>query len=473
MVNTYDSSELNQDYDLMNELDEEILKMNLIEHHDKTGSKNKNLNKTTFLSKNEKTRNRNVQSLPLEKIGARLPFHEKEELKRLTHLKRISRDKSSTSDEKANATYEIAQYYKKLTDNKTQNRRKMIRYLKDAADRNHPDALHKLGKMYYRGDKGVMRRKMDGLKMIEKSALQGKLSAKVFLVQAYAKEGYFEKSIFWHKEAKDQSPMLQISVASIYERNLEKMIDYGKYIVDEEERWVGLFKLYKIEAEYGDNESMYKLSTFYQDGTGTEYDRVKAFEWSKRAAENGHIPSMLRLSKYYKNAIGTRINMKESKKWLLEYESKNDQLSEPYSEDEETLLLDEYHSGDDVDDFINYESDENNDTYSSDPDEIVNDIKMENSQSDDHYAKIKDEPIQNLINSNMKSNRNNSRIFKNFKKEAENGDENSMYKLAKCYRFGIGTPTNTEKAILLYEKLANLGFKKAEHKLDEIQHLSE
>lgn len=60
------------------------------------------------------------------------------------------------------------------------------------------------------------------------------------------------------------------------------------------------------------------LSTYYEEGYGTEINKEEAFRWALVGAENGDVFSQLIVAEYYMNGTGTSQNINESKKWINE-----------------------------------------------------------------------------------------------------------------------------------------------------------
>ncbi|GET50969.1 kinase-like domain-containing protein [Rhizophagus irregularis DAOM 181602=DAOM 197198] len=55
------------------------------------------------------------------------------------------------------------------------------------------------------------------------------------------------------------------------------------------------------------------------------------------------------------------------------------------------------------------------------------------------------------------SEQNETELFHQNKKEAENGNKAAMYWWAECYDYGEGTEKNLEKAFYWYQKAAENG----------------
>ena len=59
--------------------------------------------------------------------------------------------------------------------------------------------------------------------------------------------------------------------------------------------------------------------------------------------------------------------------------------------------------------------------------------------------------------------------FLNYEKKAEEGDVFSQYELANCYKDGLGTYKNTERAVYWYEIAANQGHRSAQYMLSKLK----
>ena len=76
------------------------------------------------------------------------------------------------------------------------------------------------------------------------------------------------------------------------------------------------FELFRLAAESGNAEAMYKLAMMYFNGSdGSVKNREAAFEWFQKSAVNGNVNAMKMLSDCHKNGWGTSANKQSADYW--------------------------------------------------------------------------------------------------------------------------------------------------------------
>lgn len=160
-----------------------------------------------------------------------------------------------------------------------------LRYIKIAAEYNHPDALFVLGTQYMLG----MRIPKDGRKghaLIQKAADLGCLNAMRFLINLYAEGGFLERTLPYIEKAAALDDLESIILLSSFYLN-------GKFV--EQDISKGLEWQTKA-AELGDKDTQFNLGLIYDKGQyGVPRDIRKAIYWYEKAVAQGDAQAMTNL----------------------------------------------------------------------------------------------------------------------------------------------------------------------------------
>jgi TPR repeat protein len=313
-------------------INNDIHKLNLCEMYNKKHMKynKKEIRKMDNKTRSEKVsfKNKMTVNYPILKIGSKAKTQKKKNKKKRhpyvktdEELKELKK-KSRRGD--AKAKYQIGKHYYNLyyddsrVDDKKMKRR-AIEWYRKSAKLNYSRALFTLGTHIYQG-KSARQEKLNALKMIEKAADLGEFDAKVFLTNAYARNGFPFHSIYWHKKAiKHHSNVeVELNAAENYEESLGIDIESGD-VMEKQRHLRIMFQLYMFEAEsLNKPDAMLRISDLYQDGIGTKIDLKSSFEWCKKSAEKGNVDAMLKLSHLYEKGIGVPISEIDAAKWAKE-----------------------------------------------------------------------------------------------------------------------------------------------------------
>ena len=150
-------------------------------------------------------------------------------------------------------------------------------WFRQAAMKDHPDAMYELGVMYSRG-LGTERNSAEAMNWFEKSARRGNLEAALLLAGIYAHEnGSFE-------DRKKAARWCSLT-GNHYLHGSGTPQDTAEAI-----RW------YKLAEEMGGEDSAMKLAVIYHYGIGTDRDLAEARRWYEKAAKNGDSAAAYALS---------------------------------------------------------------------------------------------------------------------------------------------------------------------------------
>jgi len=190
---------------------------------------------------------------------------------------------------------------------------KAFSWLNRAAKKDEPYSWFELGILYEKG-LGVFQDYKKAFSSYQKAADKGVLNAHMKLGLFYQNGIGTEKNIrmalehytILEKEADDKDVKQQISglLANIY-----------LVMATEEEDEEKKFKLYKLAAEYGDNNSQTIVADAYRNGKGVAKDYEQAVKWYKLVAERKNTYAMESLGYLYSNGLGEEKNYVEALKW--------------------------------------------------------------------------------------------------------------------------------------------------------------
>jgi len=264
-------------------------------------------------------------------------------------------------------------------------------------------------------------------------------------------------------------------------------IEQNKVGVDELKNLLQSQTLF-LKARKGDNEAQLQLAKMYtakaeslKDITQWEYaDRCKkkAFEWYKKAAENGNVEAQFALGNCYRSGIGMSPdpkNLKKAYEWYKKAAENGDAKAQ-------NLLGHCYTNGYGVEKnerkaFLWYEkaamrgnvSAMNNVAYCYrfglgvpvDLKTAITWYKLSAAQND-AYAMNTLGDIYSLKEARPQEEaKNQQEAYEWYKKAAEKGDPEGLYKVAGCLMSGIGVEKNEKEAFTYYLSAANNGHTKA------------
>ena len=343
---------------------------------------------------------------------------------------------------------------------------------KELAESGCPEAMHELGNIYFRQGGRPRTRRPRTLPMSE-------------VISEEKRAEYFSMAIEWFQKA----------VNNGCERAICSLADC--YNGDEK------IKILREAADSGNKDAMYVLANEYTFGKNIEKSDSKAFEWYMKAAKVGHVNSMSRLVSYYSGRRDVPRDANERVFWLRELTKKGDLASM-------RELASCYEKGDGVEQ--NYEK--AFEWYMKSAvagSEIAmckvasfyeegKGVKKDFHKAEEWYQRSVDvsndtEPVYRLgrlycywngveknidkgvkllqlavKNGNIQAADRLFEICKDDKmldpdvmfkmywiKAQEISDTNVMYKLAECYKNGIGVDQSDESAFTWYLKAANCG----------------
>jgi TPR repeat protein len=216
-----------------------------------------------------------------------------------------------------------------------------LKTLQDRAATGDADAECGLGRQYEFA-LGVPQDNEQAVLWLQKSAVQGNVSAQVELgvvfdkMQDYAQaliwyrkaaeQGYpraeynlglayqdgeavpkdMAQAITWYRKAADHGDVLaELNLAVVYDHGLGVPQDYSQAVI-----------LYREPAERGIPQAQYNLGLLYLYGRGVPKDAAQALPWLRKAAEQGETGAQYNLGACYVNGEGVDRNLSEGYFWI-------------------------------------------------------------------------------------------------------------------------------------------------------------
>lgn len=201
------------------------------------------------------------------------------------------------------------------------------------------------------------------------------------------------------------------------------------------------FDMVSKEAEKGDQQAMFALASLYEQGVGTAKNYTKAVDWHHKAAVTNYAPSIYQLGLAYEMGKGVTAN--------------RDTAMKNFQKAAELKVPEAYYKLASIAMAGN----------TSKPD----DKKALNYLKDGGITGGKGlEAIGTFYENGVGLAPNYTEALKWYKKAADAGLVEAMYRIGSCYEIGIGTPVNPKEAIAFYQKAANNKSGSAAYKLASI-----
>lgn len=201
------------------------------------------------------------------------------------------------------------------------------------------------------------------------------------------------------------------------------------------------FDMVAKEAEKGDLQAMFALATLYEQGIGTPRNYTKAVDWHHKAAVSNHPPSIYQLGLAYELGKGVTANRATA----LNNFKKAAELNVPEA-------------------FYKMASIAMAGTAPK-PDEKK---ALEHLKGAGVTGGRALEALGNFYENGVGLTPNYTQALAYYKKAAEAGLLEAMFKVANCYETGIGTPVNPQEALAVYQKASDSGSAAAAYRLAEI-----
>lgn len=425
--------------------------------------------------------------------------------------------------------FELAKCYSL---NDKPNHEKACKYLKKAADEyDDADAQNALGCMYLDG-LGVAQDMVKATEYLEKSAVQGNMYAQTtlgrMLESGIGGKKDLNKALYWYKQAAEQGddlatenlmrlqgadihymgsyeiPGTNVKAADIIDK-IERKAEQGNFeaqcalaesylmeggfVLRDAKKGVELLTKY---ADEGNPLAQYNLGTFYNSGQFVNQNKKKAFQyflraahqglvsakynvgiayyfgkvvernvsksflWLLSAAEDEHPDAQFKIAMYYAKGIGCRYDADKIIYWLKRAADKGHY-------DAQVHLLSAYEELNLVPDISERELNR------------LRIIIQNNNPNNKGYIhpiiKLGSIPdIKNLFSDKSNKPSRDIRRFNDNLKKALQGNMYNMFVVGEYYQNGIGVEQDTEEAQKWFKKAADLGFRKAQEKLNSKIH---
>ena len=215
------------------------------------------------------------------------------------------------------------------------NAKKGKEWLLKAEEHADADTNFALGMGYLNGESKIEKNETKGIKLLEKSALQGHFEAQARLGDCYTKGTGVKKdrskAIEWHRKAAKQGfEISETKLGGIF--GLAPLSSYYLQFSscnfwDDIDTVINNTEQYIKKAEQGDAQAQYYLGICYANGKGVQKDDKKAFEWTQKAAEQGNAKAQTNLGVLYYQGDGVKQNIDKADEWFNKAIKQGDKIA--------------------------------------------------------------------------------------------------------------------------------------------------
>lgn len=255
-------------------------------------------------------------------------------------------------------------------------------WIKKAADLQNSDAMHELGSIHAKG-KAVVLDEGEALEWFQKSAEKGNPEGMYKLGALYEKSGFFQNydlARYWYQEAAANG-----HVDAMYMLGIANLLgSLGHKELKTAAKWM------REAADLGHIDAMCYLAQMYEAGDGVSQSGLESVKWFEKAAKHGNVKAMSSLGTRYCEGHGVSKDVREAVKWF-------ERAIDAGDVNTMVLLAGKYQSGDGV---------------------------------EQDYKKA----------------------TKLFRQAADAGEPNAMAFLGGNYRLGLGVSPNYQEAIRWYQR---------------------
>ena len=219
-----------------------------------------------------------------------------------------------------NAKVSIAKFLDGIDDERS------VAICAEAADAGNVDAMYHLGFIYLFGEQGVSVNPKLAERWLLAAAKAGSVNAMCRIGAAY------EYGDILSKDEVEAARFYQMAVDHGSKRALTMLGNCYRRGIGVEQDKEKAVELYKKAVESSGNIdevdpwSEYIMGLCYKSGTGVEKDESKALEWFYRAARNGDgsADAMFQIGFYHFHGIATEQNYKQAYEWFVKASEKDD-----------------------------------------------------------------------------------------------------------------------------------------------------
>ena len=230
----------------------------------------------------------------------------------------------------------------------------LLREIWQKAETNDPEAMYKIGRMFYEGT-GIAQDYAKALRLFEKASSTGYASATNALGLMYYKghgvtQNYRKAMDYYQKAADAGEPLAFNNIGVLYQ--------YGNGVEMDPDT---AFRYFMQAANAGDTLGMINVGQCYKQGEGCEQDYQKAMTWYKKAAAAGDGSGNLYIGLLYYYGRGVELDYQNARlEFLKAYEADN--ISAPFMlgilyeegdgvEQDYSIAMEWYQKGADLGDF--------------------------------------------------------------------------------------------------------------------------
>ena len=299
-------------------------------------------------------------------------------------------------------------------------------------------AQMRLGRFYLEGNDEINKDEEKGVEWLKKSAEQGNAEAQELLGNCYMQGTGVDKdektAAYWHEKAAEQGRTFsQSELVRCYEQGIGVEIN-DKIVV----KWL---------EKLTDAESQFKLAFYYESGSGTYENELKAVEiYQRLVSENNHIGAKYKLALRLESGCGIKKDLTQAIDLYIE-------ILETFNS---CVVSKAAHWK--YQDFLTLESKRWADGAKFRLDHISQcfeygiGVEKNTQEANRLYGEVLYNTAMNLKIIDELENKA-EKLFALYLNSAEYGHKGAIQQLAICYEKGLGVEKNEEKANAYYEIL--------------------
>ncbi len=183
--------------------------------------------------------------------------------------------------------YRIARWYEIIAKYDASYDDSVVYWFKKAAENGAPEALLKLARWYWRGDK-LPQDRDKARKLFAKAEQAGSNKAAFELAEYERRE---QERLLRRQQHEQRKAERRKRNASYYKRDYASLLSLAKS---------------------GDVKAMYHIGNMLLTGEGVSYNPKQGVEWLHKAAENGSVDAMMALARAYIAGLGVEMNVERA-----------------------------------------------------------------------------------------------------------------------------------------------------------------
>lgn len=242
----------------------------------------------------------------------------------------------------ANA-YRIGRWYEEMGAENPAYAEVAYQWMVVAAKSNHPDALMRMARMYWQGER--VEQNLDKARALYQQAMAAGSDKAMFELQ----EREARLAMRLRKQKEKEEARQQKKLLRAQKRKALNNADYHYWLPLAQkgdgnamrETGLSLIRGHGVKqniaqgkewlekaASTGDGEAMYELAQFYTSGVGAKIDVKQAHAWYTKSAKAGYAPGQYQLGLSFARGLGVTADKTKAKDWFMEAKQNGYPLSD-------------------------------------------------------------------------------------------------------------------------------------------------